>query len=204
MECEQTMTDNAEIVRGHIAEWAYGLGLHGEMEALAALDALVVERDEARAAYQREVEAFRALGGSNLMQAIARAEAAEAERDKANDDWSRMRDLHSAAIEDLRGVVAERDEARQANAEKRELLTKTALRISQLEAERGEARRERDAARTANESLLANYYDERNRAEAAEAEVARLREALGWVDANTTDVQARTTARAALAPKEDA
>ena len=70
----------------------------------------------------------------------------------------------------LDSLVAERDETRQANAEKRELLTKAALRISQLEVERDEARRERDAARIANESLLANYYDERNRAETAEAE----------------------------------
>jgi len=68
------MTDHADIVR----EFLDGNNVEGVRSARAALDALVVERDEARAAYQREVEAFRALGGSNLMQAIARAEAAEA------------------------------------------------------------------------------------------------------------------------------
>ena len=46
------------------------------------------------------------------MQAIARAETAEAERDEANADWHRMRDLHAAAITDLRAAEAERDEAR--------------------------------------------------------------------------------------------
>ena len=71
MEREQTMSDNAKIVRGYIAEWAGSLGLHGEMIALAALDALV------------------------------------AERDKANADWHRIRDLHDAAITDLRAAEAE-------------------------------------------------------------------------------------------------
>ena len=41
------------------------------------------------------------------MEAVARAEAAEAERDKANADWHRMRDLHAAAITDLRTAEAE-------------------------------------------------------------------------------------------------
>jgi len=65
MEREQTMSDNAKIVRGYIAEWAGSLGLHGEMIALAALDALV------------------------------------AERDKANADWHRMRDLHADALTEI-------------------------------------------------------------------------------------------------------
>ena len=92
------MTDHADIVR----EFLDGNNVEGVRSARAALDALVVERDEARAAYQREVEAFRALGGSNLMQAIARAEAAEAERDTANADWHRMRDLHADALTEVK------------------------------------------------------------------------------------------------------
>ena len=76
------MTDNADIVRAGIRihpDEPTDVMVDLELRAFAALVALVVERPEARAAYQREVEAFRALGGSNLMQAIARAEAAEAE-----------------------------------------------------------------------------------------------------------------------------
>lgn len=34
------MTDHADIVRTHIAEWAGSPGLHGETAALAALDRL--------------------------------------------------------------------------------------------------------------------------------------------------------------------
>ena len=66
MECEQTMSDYAHIVRdGLDAYWDSPSEYH------AALDSLV------------------------------------AERDKANADWHRIRDLHDAAITDLRAAEAE-------------------------------------------------------------------------------------------------
>ena len=77
MECEQTMRDNAHIVRDGIEPHPCTAEHFGVDDcqtcrnALAALDALV------------------------------------AERDKANADWHRIRDLHDAAITDLRAAEAE-------------------------------------------------------------------------------------------------
>jgi len=103
------MTDHADIVR----EFLDGNNVEGVRSARAALDALVVERDEARAAYQREVEAFRALGGSNLMQAIARAEAAEAERHELKNklavqqNWQTLYEREKAEVARMKAMVVE-------------------------------------------------------------------------------------------------
>jgi hypothetical protein len=59
-------------------------------------------------------------------QACARAEAAVAERDKANVEWHRIRDLHAAAIRDLREQVEEGERMLQ---EQRDLLAEVDCRI---------------------------------------------------------------------------
>ena len=95
MECEQTMSDNAHIVRDGIEPHPCTAEHFGVDDcqtcrnAVAALDALVAERDEAQ---------DKVLAATDY---IARAEAAESERDEANADWHRMRDLHADALTEV-------------------------------------------------------------------------------------------------------
>lgn len=70
---------------------------------------------------------------------IAALTAAEAERDRANVEWHRIRALHGAAIKDLRAVVAERDEWKHAAGAEAELFDLAQERTKAAEAERDEA-----------------------------------------------------------------
>ena len=94
MECEQTMTDNVEIVRESIKEhvWADVDGTDPAV-VLAALDALVAERDELLGLWHCTPEDKAAMD-ANLLRV-------EAERDTANADWHRMRDLHADALTEV-------------------------------------------------------------------------------------------------------
>jgi len=103
------MSDHADIVKRALSWCEEGeMGNRHREAGLAALDALVADNRDWRRLVDDET---------------ARAEAAEAERDKANVEWHRMRDLHGWAIKDLRereaevarllhGVSAQAEEAR--------------------------------------------------------------------------------------------
>ena len=110
----------------------------------------------------------------------------------------------------LDALVAERDEARK-TADGMARAPYGEFEAMRVRAEAAEKERDewRQAAsgRTVScsqcDKANADWHRMRDLHADALTEVERLREALGWVDANTTDVQARTTARAALAPKEE-
>ena len=99
MECEQTMSDNAHIVRDGIEPHPCTAEHFGVDDcqtcrnALAALDALVAERDELLRLWHCTPE-DKAGMDANLLRV-------EAERDTANADWHRMRDLHADALTEV-------------------------------------------------------------------------------------------------------
>jgi len=90
--------------------WVAHVDLRGLSRHVSRADAESIRKvaayDAARAEVKRE--------GLSRAEYVLRAEAAEAERDEANVQWHRIRDLHGEAIKDLRAVVAERDRLREA------------------------------------------------------------------------------------------
>jgi len=116
MECEQTMSDHADIVREALNEFSLP-GREFNPGALLALDALVAELAKAgdtRAVQDaesiRKVEAYDAAraevkrNGHARAEYVLRAEAAEAELRKQEHEWSKA----------LIAVEAERDRLREA------------------------------------------------------------------------------------------
>jgi len=121
------MSDHAATIREILTRHASFPFTNGDAraEALAALDALVAERDEARREFVQIPTTAQ----------ILRAEEAKAERDHANVEWHRIRGLHAAAIADLRVVVAERDAALADLADERNDSVQDKDYIVQLKAE---------------------------------------------------------------------
>jgi len=102
MECEQTMTDNAETRDAeHLAKSVlaagdspgFGLWKPWAMDLADAVIALVAERDELLGLWHCTPE-DKAGMDANLLRV-------EAERDTANADWHRMRDLHADALTEV-------------------------------------------------------------------------------------------------------
>lgn len=125
--------------------------------ALAALDALVAERDEARKAYDA------ALHGTAFEWRV-RAEAAEEMAKQNACDWADMKERAEAA----EAVAADREDAAQ-----------HAIRARvAAEAERDDLRAKYENAAYDASRWERNCMDEINRAEDFQAEAARLREAL--------------------------
>ena len=91
MECEQTMSDYAHIVREALRTAAMIEETY--RDALAALDRILAERDELLRLWHCTPE-DKAGMDANLLRV-------EAERDTANADWHRMRDLHADALTEV-------------------------------------------------------------------------------------------------------
>lgn len=105
------VTDYAATVRAALSWCEEGeMGESHRKKGLAALDALVAERDEARRKYEILSTDSRLLGGETHLTALRRAEAAEAERDKALTAMS-------AAWDDTDRITAEVPRLREALAQ---------------------------------------------------------------------------------------
>jgi len=105
---EKALTEELPAVNPLWKPWA--------MDLADDVNALVAERDEARREFVQIPTTAQ----------ILRAEEAEAERDNANVEWHRIRDLHAAAITDLREQV---EEGARLLQEQRDLLTEVDCRI---------------------------------------------------------------------------
>jgi len=109
------VSDHANIVREALEDLAQ-LDHYERAEALAALDALVTERDEARrVVVQRDLELTATnctlrYSREDLAAMQERAEAAEAKRDEANARWNRS-EIHSAGMQTRLVNAAARAEA---------------------------------------------------------------------------------------------
>lgn len=108
------MTD-ADTVREQLEVLSHIPGTKRESKAIiaafAALDRLEAERDKWRDAYRKEVEAFLELRSCNLGQAIARAEAAEAETARLKEAVARWRTSLAANPPAWAWIVDEMDAA---------------------------------------------------------------------------------------------
>ena len=131
MECEQTMRDNAHIVREALRTAAMIEETY--RDALAALDRILAERDEARQANAEKREL--------LTKTALRISQLEDERDEA----LKWRHMHDAAAKDWREEV-ERGEAAEAE-------------VARLNHENGALEAELRSLREAMATIVRDYDD---------------------------------------------